>query len=87
MFVLRKYFGNGIENNFALGNSYQYINKETNSLEFESCMIDSLGEDVDEECCGFIVGEDVKNIIPLWKVQKNYIMMDNGKTFANLTFK
>ena len=36
MFVLRKIFGNGVENNYALGDSYQLILKETNSLEFDS---------------------------------------------------
>lgn len=86
MFVLRTIFGNGIENNYILGNSYQYINKETNSLEFES-VYKQCFDDFEGDCYGFVVGNDIQNPHPLWKGQKVFIMTDSGSTFSNLTFK
>ena len=86
MFVLRKIFGNGIENNYALGEHYQLILKETNSLEFDS-LSKQVFDSQDDECYGFVVGEDIKNPISLWVSQKNYIMTDGGKTFDNLTYR
>ena len=41
----------------------------------------------DDECYGFVVGEDIKSPISLWVSQKNYIMTDGGKTFDNLTYR
>ena len=86
MFVLRKIFGNGVENNYALGEHYQLILKETNSLEFDS-LSKQVFDSQDDECYGFVVGEDIKSPIALWVCQKNYIMSDNGNTFANLTYR
>ena len=49
MFVLRKIFGNGVENNYALGEHYQLILKETNSLEFDS-LSNQVFDGHDDEC-------------------------------------
>lgn len=86
MFVLRTIFGNGIENNYVIGDHYQLVLKETNSLEFESIFKQCFG-DFKEECYGFVIGEDISNPHALWVCQKNYIMMDNGNTFANITYR
>ena len=51
MFVLRKIFGNGVENNYALGEHYQLILKETNSLEFDS-LSKQVFDTHDDECYG-----------------------------------
>ena len=87
MFVLRKIFGNGVENNFILGKSYQLILADYNSLEFESAARVEFGDEFNDECYGFVIGDDITRPYPLWKVQKNYIMSDNGNTFANLTYR
>ena len=86
MFVLRKIFGNGVENNYSIGEHYQLILKETNSLEFDS-LSKQVFDGQDDECYGFVVGEDIKSPITLWVCQKNYIMTDGGKTFDNLTYR
>ena len=87
MFVLRKIFGCGVENNFILGNSYQLILAEHNSLEFQDVSMREFGDEFNDECYGFVVGEDIKSPISLWVSQKNYIMTDGGKTFDNLTYR
>ena len=87
MFVLRKIFGCGVENNFILGNSYQLILAEHNSLEFQDVARREFGDEFNDECYGFVIGEDINIIHSLWRKQKNYIMMENGNTFANLTYR
>ena len=41
----------------------------------------------DSECYGFVIGDDIRNPQLLWVNQRNYIMSDNGNTFANLTLR
>ena len=88
MFVLRKIFGNGIENNFFLGNSYQVLLRENNTIEFNDFKDKVFGRNNDDsECYGFVIGDDIRNPQILWVNQRNYIMSDNGNTFANLTLR
>ena len=87
MFVLRKIFGCGVENNFILGNSYQLILAEHNSLEFQDVARREFGDEFNDECYGFVIGDDIRNPQSLWVNQRNYIMSENGNTFANLTLR
>lgn len=84
MFILRKITGNGGELNFALGDSYSLILKDTNPKEFKEVL--SLGghSAFEDDLYGFITYGDCQHQM-LFKKQFNYIMTENGKTFKNIT--
>lgn len=96
MFALRKIIEN-TEYNYALGVAYSLINRETNYKEFceefekefgynHVSDLDEMADDYTTSCYCFIITNDFKSI-PLYKGQKNYIVTDGGKTYANLTYK
>lgn len=98
MFILRKITKERLVSNKSLGESYNYICRETNYKEFSDTYKILFGEshvaDLDEnsdsfsvKCYAFIIYNDGKDIDPLYKGQWNYIMTDTGKTFDNVSYK
>lgn len=83
MFILRKINRNGLEENFALGDSYSLILKDTNPKHFEDVLPINGHDRFKDEIYGFIA-YDVKYLM-LFTEDHNYIMTENGKTFKNIT--
>lgn len=82
MFILRKYLGGAKEEcNTILGNSYNVV--DSNSENWELTMKD--WETFRDEIYLFLIYNDGKDVMPLYKKQRNYIMTSDGKTFSNLT--
>lgn len=95
MLVLRRISGDGVEMNHVVGDSYTYIHREINPKQFRETFkvvfdkdhVADNDESADKNtkdcyafvCCGYIQ--------PLYKNQKNFMMTENGNTFANLTYK
>lgn len=99
MFVLRRITGESNECNTCLGESYTYVAKERNESEFYRTYQVHLGNDADTEVTqslmdsledkiyAFVVSENGKEVIPLYRPSSYFIMTSNGKTFDNLTFR
>ena len=97
MFVLRKFNGKGLESNQSLGDSYHIVYRETQYEEFcrsfkAWCGKDHVADgdteatDITKRCYALIIHMEGRKIIPLYKTQENYIMTENGRTFANVTY-
>lgn len=84
MFILRKITGNGGELNFALGDSYSLILKESNPKEFKEVLSVGGHDAFEDDLYGFITHGDCQHHM-LFKNHFNYIMTDTGKTFTNVT--
>lgn len=84
MFILRKITGNGGELNFALGDSYSLILKESNPKEFKEVLYVNGHKAFVDDIYGFIGYGDSKFHM-LFINHLNYIMTENGKTFKNIT--
>lgn len=97
MFILRRITSEWNEINTCLGEQYQFIPKNTNSYEFYRTYKVHLTQDPDEEITqefkksvendvyGFLVYG--KEVMPLFANSQYYIMVGDGKTFANLTLR
>lgn len=86
MFILRKITGDGVEMNFALGNSYVLTDHESSSKDFKKLIeSDEYYKSERENIYGFIT-EQSTDIHCLFKNQKNYIMY-HGNTVDNVSFK
>ena len=85
MFVLRRISSKGVERNTALGESYLLVNAERNPEDFKKSM-DVLKAD-EEEIYGFIWYQEGEKQIPLYKKSIYFVMMSDGKTFANITLR
>lgn len=90
MYTLRRIAGDGVQMNIALGRTYNLIEKEKSKFEFDKCY-DYLFKMKEEDAAvssvyAFVSDEDGKNIYPLYKNQKAYIMTESGKTFSNISF-
>lgn len=96
MYTLRRINGDGVEMNTSLGNGYTYVNRfesyEAFCKDFQSYFdkkhvadLDEASDDDTKRVYGF-VGCD-KFIQPLYMNQKAFIVSENGKTFANLSYK
>jgi len=90
MFILRK-VANGHESNTIVGDSYNFVSKETNPEEFTLAFKSwhgaiSIAEE-DSETYAFLIYECGQKSMPLFKNQYNYIMTSDGKTFANITLR
>ena len=84
MFTLRKITTDGFEMNFVIGKNYGIEYREKNQEEFNkrcSDYIDAHGEEV----YGMICDEN-SEFHCLFKKQQNYIMTENGKTYANVSY-
>lgn len=86
MYTLRIVFEDKTEQNINLGNSYRVIGYETKQFKSMECEYYGV---VDEykiftsELYKFIITED-NHEIPLFLSNKNYIVSENGSTFAKL---
>lgn len=98
MFILRKITSKSNQVNVCLGVSYNLVEKESNANEFYRTYAAYLGNDPDEitedfkksvenDVYGFISHNLGKEIIPLFKSSSHYIMLSDGKTFSNVSFR
>lgn len=96
MFILRRISSHGIEMNKALGENYTYIARDRNYEEFQRAFKecynmeyvpddDPKSNDDTKNCYAFVANGSVNQ--PLFTHQKNFIMTECGKTFANLSNK
>lgn len=96
MFTLRRISGEGIEMNQIIGDNYTYIDREINYDEFcknfqytfgrnHVADLDETSDDDTKKCYAFVCTSNL--IQPLYKNQSNYIMTENGKTFANVSYR
>lgn len=88
MFILRKLFFNGnsaTQSNEILGNSYQVIDEENEK--WQTMIADWKALNEEGKIHKFIVFNNGRDCIPLYKSQGNYIMTADGNTFDNLTFR
>lgn len=96
MFVLRKITGSGIQSNICLNKVYNLIiyhpnvssHKHSNDEEFIRTLELPEFKDLErDKIYGFIIYEEGSKIEPLYKAQKNYIVMSDGNTFANISWR
>lgn len=98
MFILRRITSESNESNTSLGKHYSFVSRETNNENFYRTYSAYLGDDpdkvtdefkksVENEVFAFIISDDGSNLIPLWEKSFYYVMMSDGKTFTNLTYK
>lgn len=92
-YTLRRISTEGVELNLNLGNGYTVVHKDHAPERFKEdfklffnatyvdCEIDS------ESVYAFVSTECGKSVYPLYKGQKAYIMLPDGSTFSNVTFK
>lgn len=92
MFVLRKINGSGIQSNICLNKVYNLVNnydveqfqRAYSAFTHGATPTDDCSE---EKIYAFIIYDEGSRIEPLYKAQKNFIMMSDGKTFANISYK
>ena len=87
MFILRRITSEGNESNSCIGKSYNHVRKQENAEEYKKTLIawlKGLKRD-DEDVYGFIIHDNGQNIIPLYKKSFYFVMMSDGRTFANIT--
>lgn len=98
MYTLRRISGQGVEMNFALGNSYTVVNRflsyESFAEDFKEFYgkphvadLDPLADDDTKGVYAFVGSENGINVYPLYTGQQAYIMTESGATFSNLTMK
>jgi len=96
MFTLRRISEDGIEMNQFIGDGYSLVDREVNyeafCLNFEKFFkrkhvadLDPTADEFTKKVYAFVGNGDI--IQPLYKNQNNYMMMSNGKTFDNVSFK
>lgn len=95
MLVLRRISSEGVEMNHVVGDNYTYIHRDTNPEEFRRTFkavfdrdhvadLDPAADKDTKNCYAFVCHGHIQ---PLYKNQKNFMMTENGNTFANLTYK
>ena len=82
MFVLRKITGEGFEMNFALGDSYNLIEREKTPKEFFKVGADVFGDIIPGYVYGFVTCDKTTHVLST--KQKSFIMTEGGKTFTQL---
>lgn len=87
MFILRVIDGEGRQYNSIIGDHYTFIDKESQETEFKRVTESYKDSPLIDEAHGVIVYHNGSQNRLLYKKQENYIMVGNGDTFANLTFK
>ena len=83
MYTLRIVFEDKTEENINLGNSYRVIGYETKQFKSMECEYYGEYKIFTSELYKFIITED-NHEIPLFLSNKNYIVSENGSTFAKL---
>lgn len=87
MFILRKITGKGIQSNLCIGKDYVLL-REEDGKEFQDTLeLEDYFKMLKEDIYAFITYNDGKDVLPLYKSQHNYIMVSDGKTFSNLTYR
>lgn len=76
--ILRKITGTGVEMNFDIGDSYTLIHKEHNPDEF------AKHTPTHEDTCFAYLAYNGGQILELYNTQHNYVMYNNGATFAHI---
>ena len=89
MYTLRRITSESVEINLCLGFSYTLILKERNEGEFErTAKLMKWDEaEITSEIYGFISFNNGSEIVPLYKKSNYFVMMSDGKTFSNITYK
>lgn len=87
MFVLRRITSENNTSNTVLGNSYNTVFEESNEKEFAKTLTAMKWSEKPIEVYGFVIYEDGSKIMPLYKKSTYFVMLSDGKTFDNLTFK
>lgn len=88
MFTLRTVRkSDNAEDNFSLGDSYRFIHREW-SPELFAKEMEKRCETADDNLYAIVVcGFGGDRMFPILKSDWNYIMSENGKTFANISYK
>lgn len=87
MYTLRRISGNGVEMNFALGDSYTVVSKQSAPEEFEKNMNDFVDAYPGGEIYAFVWTVNGTDVYPLFKGQQAYVMTPGGCTLSNLTLR
>lgn len=96
MFTLRRFTGNGVQMNQAVGNEYTFIHRERNPEDFKLSFeiyfekahvadLDPTADNDTKDCYAFVVNGSF--VQPLYKQQESFIMTAGGKTFDNVSFR
>jgi hypothetical protein len=96
MFTLRRISEEGVQMNRIIGDSYTYIDREINPEEFNESFknyfernhvadLDETSDNDTKRVYAFVCNSSY--VQPLYKNQTNYIMTENGKTFANVSYR
>jgi hypothetical protein len=85
MFILRRITSELTEINECLGKNYVFINKDKDEAEFQRAVKPFDWED--EDIYGFISYDNGASFMPLYKKSQYYIMMSDGKTFDNISYR
>jgi len=86
MYTLRRITSDGLQSNQALGESYNFVSKELNEIEFKKCL-DQMKWVDDPEIYGFVSYGEGSKLLALYKKSAYFIMTSGGETFDNLTLK
>lgn len=93
MYTLRKITESGTEFNQFLGKNYNLVLSEKSPQQFKEIHKDFFKADFKENnpvenvlCYGFIHSQNCQETYALFKNEKNYVMTESGKTFANICF-
>lgn len=98
MFILRRMTSESNQVNTCLGTIYNLVEREKNPQEFYRTYAVYIGEDPDNvseelkkslenDVYGFISYDLGKEIMPLFRPSHYYIMLSDGKTFSNISFR
>ena len=85
MFILRRITSGLTEINECLGKHYVFINKDKDRAEFQRAV--KLFGCGDEDIYGFISYDNGASLMPLYKKSQYYIMMSDGKTLDNISYR
>lgn len=87
MFILRRISGDGVEMNFALGDSYTLVHSERNPQEFKRTASERAegGKPLlmDSNTIAFVSNQNGM-LYHIFKGQHSFIMTDTGATFARI---
>jgi hypothetical protein len=98
MYTLRRISGQGVEMNFALGQSYTVVHRftayESFKRDFEKMFerphvadLDPTADENTKSVYALVGTHGGEKVYPLYFGQQAYIMTESGSTFSNLTMK
>jgi hypothetical protein len=86
MFILRRITSESLQINECLGNDYKLIHQDLNPKEYKEALKTFL-VDKDLDIYGFVIKSESKAVIPLYKKSTYFVMISNGQTFANISYR